>query len=285
VGSGRIFVILAAAEAAHLDFASQVLVPAVAHSDSRANTLTCSLYPSEKGAETSIILYNTSLLSTTIMASDPELIKTVSNDYKAYQPLTRASQEIRVLMIDPGAQDTPITCDLMIVSLETIRQEFPVFECLSYCWGKLDETSEIQLSHYERGNVIQREVIRPSQDHRFTYNGRRLSQQIFNITTNLESALRSIRHELESRLIWVDALCINQHDVLERASQVELMSEIYELASCVVIWLGEADAASDMALLAARSLSSKFRADLEFSQPYIVTPKGILLEMHGYYYL
>ncbi|KAI9779440.1 MAG: hypothetical protein M1839_007405 [Geoglossum umbratile] len=38
--------------------------------------------------------------------------------------------------------------------------------------------------------------------------------------------------------IWVDAICINQSDDLEKAEQVALMGDIYKSAQSVVIWLG-----------------------------------------------
>ena len=39
--------------------------------------------------------------------------------------------------------------------------------------------------------------------------------------------------------MWIDALCINQDDLDERADQVCFMADIYETAWRVVIWLGE----------------------------------------------
>jgi hypothetical protein len=39
--------------------------------------------------------------------------------------------------------------------------------------------------------------------------------------------------------MWIDAVCINQDDLAERASQVRFMARIYSHASCVVVWLGE----------------------------------------------
>jgi hypothetical protein len=41
--------------------------------------------------------------------------------------------------------------------------------------------------------------------------------------------------------LWADALCINQSDLEERASQVQLMAQIYTGASKVLIWLGMGD--------------------------------------------
>jgi len=41
--------------------------------------------------------------------------------------------------------------------------------------------------------------------------------------------------------LWADAICINQADVDERGQQVGMMFRIYQLASRVHIWLGEAE--------------------------------------------
>ncbi|KAH7063709.1 hypothetical protein B0J12DRAFT_563004 [Macrophomina phaseolina] len=41
------------------------------------------------------------------------------------------------------------------------------------------------------------------------------------------------------RILWVDAICINQDDLEERAAQVKIMSRIYDKALEVLVWLGE----------------------------------------------
>jgi Heterokaryon incompatibility protein (HET) len=58
-------------------------------------------------------------------------------------------------------------------------------------------------------------------------------------TTNLVSALRHLRKSNESRLIWTDALCINQGDSKEKTHQVKLMSDIYRTAHRCLLWLGD----------------------------------------------
>ncbi|KAH9227412.1 hypothetical protein K456DRAFT_1928769 [Colletotrichum gloeosporioides 23] len=58
------------------------------------------------------------------------------------------------------------------------------------------------------------------------------------ISLNLYQALHSFRHVYEPRILWVDALCINQADNLEKAHQVSTMGEIYAGARRVLIWLG-----------------------------------------------
>lgn len=58
-------------------------------------------------------------------------------------------------------------------------------------------------------------------------------------TLNCHALLRAMRLEQESRLIWVDALCINQQDDIERGEQVAKMSRIYNQCTQVFVYLGE----------------------------------------------
>ncbi|KAK8024549.1 hypothetical protein PG993_012615 [Apiospora rasikravindrae] len=60
----------------------------------------------------------------------------------------------------------------------------------------------------------------------------------YGITSNLATALRDIRHASESRTLWVDAVCINQGDLTERARQVRIIGEIYATAGSTIIYLG-----------------------------------------------
>ncbi|TVY73539.1 Heterokaryon incompatibility protein 6 OR allele [Lachnellula suecica] len=60
------------------------------------------------------------------------------------------------------------------------------------------------------------------------------------ITGTLEAALRHIRNPQKALNIWADGICINQSDVAERNSQVQLMGAIYQIARHTIIFLGEA---------------------------------------------
>ncbi|KAF8854517.1 HET-domain-containing protein [Acephala macrosclerotiorum] len=123
-----------------------------------------------------------------------------------YRPLDSHGKEIRLVTLQQGRSSDAIHCNLSIVSLK----EVPSYQALSYAWG--DPTSTVQI--YLDG--------RPHQ-----------------ATTNLESALRHLRLATASRVLWIDALCINQGDTLERNSQVMHMNGVYQKASEVVVWLGE----------------------------------------------
>jgi hypothetical protein len=61
------------------------------------------------------------------------------------------------------------------------------------------------------------------------------------VTTNLESGLRHMRYRIQSRILWIDALCINQQDMREREKQVRMMGSLYKSAASVHVWLGTAD--------------------------------------------
>lgn len=58
------------------------------------------------------------------------------------------------------------------------------------------------------------------------------------IQENLYHALRALRRHDVERILWVDAVCINQSDIDERTSQVQLMRQIYQYSTRAVIWLG-----------------------------------------------
>ena len=71
-----------------------------------------------------------------------------------------------------------------------------------------------------------------------------------------------IRHRASlwrTRLLWIDAACINQDDIDERSQQVRLMRDIYSQAARTIVWLG-----SDNSVNAA--IASAFLSDLMVQQ-------------------
>ncbi|MCJ1259517.1 hypothetical protein MMC24_007355 [Lignoscripta atroalba] len=135
--------------------------------------------------------------------------------YALYSPLSAAGDEIRVVVLYPGKRDADIVCKLTHVSL----QKSPIYEALSYTWGDL---------------ALRRPI--------------HLGGRLFDVTLNLESALRHLRRRYRKRTLWVDALCINQDDVEERSKQVLRMGTIYQKAQHVCVWLGGAADDSDAAM-------------------------------------
>ncbi len=48
--------------------------------------------------------------------------------------------------------------------------------------------------------------------------------------------------------MWIDALCINQTDDVEKSEQVKQMQFIYARTSHLVLWVGEASEDSDLGM-------------------------------------
>jgi hypothetical protein len=72
-----------------------------------------------------------------------------------------------------------------------------------------------------------------------------LNERKLLVFPNLFHALKRIRGAWNFKKgpqhIWIDALCINQDDTSERASQVTIMDQIFQRASYTIVWLGESD--------------------------------------------
>jgi hypothetical protein len=93
------------------------------------------------------------------------------------------------------------------------------------------------------------------------------------VRANLEAALRSLRMQNEFRaglLLWADALCINQNDIVERGKVVRDMQNIYLEADTVTVWLGAGDEKSEYTTQTIR----------DFAASYAAAPErdGLLLE-------
>jgi hypothetical protein len=65
------------------------------------------------------------------------------------------------------------------------------------------------------------------------------------IRSSLSAALRHLRNEIHEEILWVDAICINQADELEKRQQIRLLPHIFQNASCTVAFLGDDDESHD----------------------------------------
>jgi hypothetical protein len=92
------------------------------------------------------------------------------------------------------------------------------YEALSYVWGP---------------EMPQRSIIMNDKD--------------LNIRENLWLALHHLRLESEIRVLWIDAICIDQLNIDERNHQVAHMGMIYNRASRVIVWLESSDESSLLA--------------------------------------
>jgi hypothetical protein len=75
------------------------------------------------------------------------------------------------------------------------------------------------------------------------------------VRENLFAALWHLRSETETKVLWIDALCINQEDVVERGAQVNMVGEIYSHAVQVRAWLGQGSKDTQEAFALAHEIS------------------------------
>lgn len=132
-----------------------------------------------------------------------------------YSPLDVPGREIRLVSLKKGLFKDPLACELVVVALE----QAPPFQALSYVWGPMHNDKDLALHGYK-----------------------------LKITDNLWNALVQLRSATADRLLWVDALAINQTDLQERSNQVRLMRDIYTKAASTLIWLGEEKDNSQLAM-------------------------------------
>ena len=137
-----------------------------------------------------------------------------------YSSLPLEPGSIRLLRLMPDKDETaPIQCQLFNYSPQESREWTHLYEALSYVWGDPDKTLPILINEH-----------------------------CFNITVNLYAALLRLRNRSFERIIWVDAVCINQECKQEKERQIQSMAKIYGQANRVIIWLGETADNSDRAL-------------------------------------
>lgn len=87
------------------------------------------------------------------------------------------------------------------------------------------------------------------------------------VRKNLEAALRRFRkmeYFRQGGKIWIDALCINQDDLAEQQSQVQMMADIYRTAGNIIVWLGDTggnELETEEAIDVLEALSADYRAE------------------------
>jgi hypothetical protein len=110
--------------------------------------------------------------------------------------------QLRLLKLYKG--NGPVRCSVLVAREESA----PQYEALSYVWGSQDNLQSIQLDNRD-----------------------------YLVTRNLFEILLRLRRPDEDRIFWIDALVINQSDMVERAAEVTKMLRRYSGAAKTVVWL------------------------------------------------
>jgi len=163
-----------------------------------------------------------------------EVFETTSGRYLFWNKDPNVSIDAAVFWDHPDASIDPSTY------LPPKVERSPKYEALSYTWGTDTNPSTILVDEGPEKPVT-----------------------ALGVGPNLMEALRHLQpgDATTTRILWIDAICINQADTMEKSVQVQLMGSIYKQAHRVVIWLGPEEDDSSLAL----SEIKRFGEQVEYS--------------------
>ncbi|KAF3920697.1 hypothetical protein ABW21_db0209419 [Orbilia brochopaga] len=177
----------------------------------------------------------------------------ITTSYETYEyRRLKHHDDHRVIILQPSA----FYWDQLRVSIVHVRfskTAMPVYEALSYVCG--DATKD----------PVTVEIV----DQNNKSDVRTLS-----IGQNLSIALRHLRFADKVRVLWCDALSINQQDNDEKSSEILNMSDIYRRAQRVVVWLGPEADESKTALTALGHLGKQVDMNWDWDEFQLTVPKG-----------
>ena len=122
----------------------------------------------------------------------------------------------------------------------------PPFTALSYMWG---DTAKPHV------------VLVDGKELRITDSLFKFFQQ-----TRLQHKAETEQAAIWTGWLWIDAVCINQDDKIERGQQVGHMRAIYEKAQNILIWLGTAQVETSLAFDLLRGITGAEDEELDFGR-------------------
>ena len=113
---------------------------------------------------------------------------------------------MRLLRLQPHSdENSNIDCQVFTCTLLDSGSTHS-YEALSYVWESADNPQLVFINDSE-----------------------------MSVKGNLHAALLHLRDPFIDRILWIDAICINQEDDEEKSHQVRLMAKIYAKASRVIV--------------------------------------------------
>ncbi|KAH7355251.1 heterokaryon incompatibility protein-domain-containing protein [Rhexocercosporidium sp. MPI-PUGE-AT-0058] len=109
-----------------------------------------------------------------------------------------------------------IQCDFLVVNLDDLPCEYIA---ISYLWGSSEKPQKVWCDGFS-----------------------------IDVTVSAMSVLHMAALNPALGYIWIDALCIDQGNVSEKAVQIRLMRDVYSTARWTIAWLGDATPSTDEAM-------------------------------------
>ena len=107
-----------------------------------------------------------------------------------WESLNPAQREIRLFIVEPDKDEIAIAKGRLIT--RSLEQHL-FYDAVSHAWGSHSDAEALIINGAE-----------------------------WLVTTSIYEALQRLREPEREKCIWIDALCINQHDLQDRAQQVSM---------------------------------------------------------------
>ena len=114
--------------------------------------------------------------------------------------------EIRILTLEPGERIPPIKCALSHVQIDA---DF-YYEVVAMMLEDGGEQSVIEVNYMN--HLVSKDLVK---------------------------VLSHLRLKTGPRNLWIDTLCVNERDQIEKINLVDSLKLIHTSAKCVLIWAGE----------------------------------------------
>ena len=128
---------------------------------------------------------------------------------RIWKPLDPAKKEIRLFVLAPDEDQLAVPKGTLIT--RSLDQQL-FYDAISHAWGAPSFPEVVSIDGIE-----------------------------WIVTIGVFHALQRLRHPTDQKVFWIDALCVDQTDLKERAEQVKLMQFIFNRAVEVQVWLGSND--------------------------------------------
>ena len=150
-----------------------------------------------------------------------------------YQKCPVSKGEIRVLTVRTAPRSSPAQHSLRgHFQILRFGEQVPVYTAISYSWG----------------HATPARTTAADQKMEVQFPGGDVETESRSVSLPLSQTLTDLFHSLlrghASATVWVDAICINQHDKIEKGFQVDQMGDVYSRADQVLVWLGTSTPAS-----------------------------------------
>ncbi|KAG6364338.1 hypothetical protein INS49_005939 [Diaporthe citri] len=136
-----------------------------------------------------------------------------------YEPLI-AEDAVRILVLEAADDfESPLRCSIIQRGRDSQSRSASgcEYSAVSYTWGDCELSHQLFVRHDAQ------------------------SWHCLHITASVDSLLRHLRVSYKPKLLWIDAICLNQKDETEKTQQIPLMGRLYSDAKRVHIWLGDTE--------------------------------------------